>query len=309
MHRTLIPILLFSLVVTPAALPGEPIKVFVLAGQSNMEGAGAIAANPKSHSKGKGSLENLVQDPATAKRFAHLVDGNGEWVERGDVWVYFGERKGRLKPGFGARKTTIGPELGFGTQVGDAIEAPVVLVKTAWGGKSLVKDFRPPSSGGETGAFFEMMLTQVDDALAELKTDLPEHADRGYEIAGFASHQGWNDGLKQPWVAEYGDNLANLIDDVRKAWKKPALPVVIGVSGFGGRGQKIDRRLGIIAAQLGVAEREKFMGTVTSVETRDFWRTREESPSGQGYHWNSNAESYYLIGEAMGKAMVELVQR
>jgi alpha-galactosidase len=44
------------------------------------------------------------------------------------------------------------------------------------------------------------------------------------------------------------------------------------------------------------------------VETRDFFRPAEESPSRQGYHWNGNAETYYLIGEGMGKAMVELIQ-
>lgn len=42
---------------------------------------------------------------------------------------------------------TIGPELGFGWVVGDALEEPVLLVKCAWGGKSLAVDFRPPSAG------------------------------------------------------------------------------------------------------------------------------------------------------------------
>jgi len=41
--------------------------------------------------------------------------------------------------------------------------------------------------------------------------------------------------------------------------------------------------------------------------TKAFWRTKEESPSAQGYHWNTNAETYYLIGEAMGKSMLGLV--
>jgi len=34
---------------------------------------------------------------------------------------------------------------------------------------------------------------------------------------------------------------------------------------------------------------------------------RDQSPSGQGYHWNSNAETYDLIGEAMGEAMKRLL--
>ena len=49
-----------------------------------------------------------------------------------------------------------------------------------------------------------------------------------------------------------------------------------------------------------------FKGRVVSVETRDFFRPREESPSGQGYHWNGNAETYCLIGEAMAKALLKV---
>jgi len=32
------------------------------------------------------------------------------------------------------------------------------------------------------------------------------------------------------------------------------------------------------------------------------------SPTGQGFHWNTNAETYYLIGEAMGHAMKKLCE-
>ncbi|WP_394793426.1 hypothetical protein [Armatimonas sp.] len=55
------------------------------------------------------------------------------------------------------------------------------------------------------------------------------------------------------------------------------------------------------------AERPEFKGNVAFVGTKAFWRTKEESPTGQGYHWNTNAETYYLIGEAMGEAMKKLL--
>ena len=57
----------------PATTATKPARVFILAGQSNMEGAGQIKADPKRNG-GKGSLEFLVKDAATAKRFAPLVD-------------------------------------------------------------------------------------------------------------------------------------------------------------------------------------------------------------------------------------------
>jgi hypothetical protein len=62
----------------------------------------------------------------------------------------------------------------------------------------------------------------------------------------------------------------------------------------------------ICAAQAAPAKSREFKGNVICVETADFFRPAEESPSNQGYHWNGNAETYYLIGEAMGEAMKEL---
>jgi len=57
-----------------------------------------------------------------------------------------------------------------------------------------------------------------------------------------------------------------------------------------------------------VAGYEEFKKTVACVETRDFFRPPELSPTRQGYHWNGNAETYFLIGDGMGKAMVEILK-
>lgn len=62
-------------------------------------------------------------------------------------------------------------------------------------------------------------------------------------------------------------------------------------------------------AQAAVAERDEFKGNVAFVGTKDFYRPKEESPSGQAYHWNNNAETYFLIGDAMAKAMLELLDQ
>jgi len=87
--RTFIPcfvVLLTGLTALRAAEPPRLLKVFVLAGQSNMEGQGFIAAEPK-RNQGKGSLEYLVKSPATGERFKHLMDKAGKWVVREDVWI------------------------------------------------------------------------------------------------------------------------------------------------------------------------------------------------------------------------------
>jgi len=285
-----------------------PVKVFILAGQSNMEGAGAIRGNAQRNG-GKGSLEYLVKDPATADRFKHLIDEKGDWVVRDDVWIWYLGRKGGLSAGYGARKDRIGPELQFGHVMGDHYDNQVLLIKTAWGGKSLAKDFRPPSSGGQLGPYYTEMIRHVKNVLANLKKEFPDYDGRGYEIAGFGWHQGWNDGCSRGSVAEYEKNMVHFIRDVRKELGAEDLPFVIANSGFGGWNQKIGRRLGIMKAQAAAAAQPEFKATAACVETRGFFRPAEDSPSRHGFHWNCNAETYFLIGDSMGKAMIRLLER
>ncbi|MBI1324884.1 sialate O-acetylesterase [bacterium] len=282
-----------------------PIKVFILAGQSNMEGHGFIPADPKRNG-GKGSLEFLVKDPATAGRYAHLVGKDGKWVVRDDVWIHYLDRKGKLTAGFGVKEDRIGPELGFGTVMGDAIEEPVLLIKLAWGGKSLAQDFRPPSSGGETGPYYKEVVERTLAVLKDLKMQFPELGDRGYELAGFGWHQGWNDRINQAFNDEYEKNMANFIRDIRNDLGVPNLPFVIAETGMSGPEEKHPRALSLMKAQAAVAQYPEFQGNVAFVSTKAFWRDKEVSPTGQAYHWNTNAETYYLIGEAMGQAMKRL---
>ena len=73
------------------------------------------------------------------------------------------------------------------------------------------------------------MLTDIREALAELKTDFPSYDGGGYELAGFVWYHGWNDGCEpKTAVPEYEQNLVNFIHDVRKDLNAPRLPFVIG---------------------------------------------------------------------------------
>jgi len=319
-------VLLLSLIASRAFAQAatKPVRVFVLAGQSNMVGHGFVAADPKRNS-GKGSLESLAKDPAKAKRFGHLVDADGRWRTRDDVWISFFDRKGPLTVGYGAGQDVIGPELGFGWVMGDALDEPVLLVKCAWGGKSLAVDFRPPSAGsppyslGEKtdadiaqdptilGKYYRQTVTLTKTALANIKELVPG-SDGRYVLSGFGWHQGWNDRINDKFNAEYESNMAHFIRDMRKDLGVPALPFVIAETGMSGPEEKHPRALSLMKAQAAVAEHPEFKGNVAFVGTRVFWRPREQSPTGQGYHWNSNAETYYLIGEAMGRAMKRLLK-
>jgi hypothetical protein len=296
-----------TMVVADDASKG-PLKVFILAGQSNMEGQGMIALDPK-RNDGKGSLEYLVKNPATAERFKHLKDSDGKWAVRNDVWIWYLGRKGPLTVGYGAREDRIGPELGFGHVIGEACDEQVLLIKIAWGGKSLAKDFRPPSSGGEVGPYYRELFKHVKDVLGDLKTLFPEYDGRGYEVAGFGWHQGWNDRVNQAFNDAYEQNMVNFIRDVRKELGNEKLPFVIAETGMSGHSETHPRALSLMRAQAAVAEHKEFRGNVAFVGTKDFYRPPEASPSRQAYHWNSNAETYYLIGAAMGEAMKKLCEQ
>ena len=100
--------------------------------------------------------------------------------------------------------------------------------------------------------------------------------------------------------------MANFIRDIRKDLGVKNLPFVIAETGMSGPEEKHPRALSLMKAQAAVAEYKEFQGNVAFVGTRAFWRDKEVSPTGQGFHWNTNAETYYLIGEAMGKAMTKL---
>jgi alpha-galactosidase len=309
----------------PALAQSKPVRVFILAGQSNMEGQGFIAADPK-RNEGKGSLEFLAKDPATTKHFAPLQDPSaaGQWKKRDDVWISYLERKGPLTVGFGATPEKIGPELGFGWVMGDTLDEPVLLIKCAWGGKSLAIDFRPPSAGklpyslGEKGdaelaknpeslgKYYRETLTRTKAALARVKELVPG-SDGRYVLAGFGWHQGWNDRISDKFNAEYESNMVAFIQDMRKDLGAPALPFVIAETGMNGPTETHPRALSLMKAQANAAARPEFKGNVAFVSTKAFWRPQEQSPTGQGYHWNTNAETYYLIGEAMGEAMKKLL--
>src|SRR3954470_5443463 len=272
--------------VVHAADPQKPVKIFILAGQSNMEGQAVADLDSKDYNDGKGTLNALLKDPTKARLVKHLRNDKGDWTVRNDVWVRYQREKqpllaGPLTVGFSVYgdKHHFGPELQFGHVVGDHFRKQVLLIKTAWGGKSLYKDFRPPSSGGEVGPYYKKMIADVRKGLDSLKTDFPGYNDRGYELAGFVWYHGWNDGVDpKKAVPEYEQNLVNLINDVRKDLGAPKLPVVIGEL-TGPWVQAPGAWATLRKAQASAANRPEFKGNVIFVETRQFVRPAQESPN------------------------------
>ncbi|RIK77476.1 MAG: sialate O-acetylesterase [Planctomycetota bacterium] len=331
-----------SIVSGHAAAAEKPVKVFILAGQSNMEGKAKLSL-----------LEHQASAPDTAKQFAHLRTDDGKWRVRDDVWIKFLDRHGGLTVGFGS-PGCIGPELEFGNAVGDRFDEQVLLIKTAWGGRSLYRDFRPPRSGlpsdevlekmladarkrkpeatldeikGQFGASYRAMLEEVNATLADPKKFVPGYAGQGVEIAGFVWFQGWNDMINAEYTAEYDRHMANFIRDVRKEFKSPNLPFVIGQMGVGGVAED-EKNVGMKKfkdAQAKAAALPEFVGNVAVVKTDQYWDMAADAVFKKGwrehidewnkvgsdypYHYLGSAICYSRIGKGFGEAMLRLIEQ
>ena len=295
----------------------KALQVYILAGQSNMEGQAVVDLTGKNYNEGRGTLVEVMARPENAERYAHLRAKDGSWVVRKDVWIRYQREQqpllvGELSVGYAVYgdQHHFGPELQFGHAVGEATRDQVLLIKTSWGGKSLFRDFRPPSAGGVVGPYYVKMLAEVRAALADLKKDFPSYDGSPVELAGFVWYQGWNDGVNpKTAVPEYEQNLAHLIRDVRKELNAPKLPVIIGEL----TGPWVDAPkewTALRQAQANVALMPEFKDTVVFVPTRDFVRKPADSPNpSHGHHEFGNAETYFLVGDALGKAAAQMAGR
>lgn len=264
---SLFTVLLLTIVSASPSHAG-PLKVYVLCGQSNMQG----------HAQVK-TLAHLGMDPATASILSDIQDADGNAKIFDNIWISsLGSadeiRQGKLTTGYGAAgrgQTKIGPELAFGIYMQKHVNEPILIIKTAWGGKSLHTDFRPPSAGPyvfndqelerlkdqgkdivaikadrekATGIYYRQMVEHVTAVLGDIKKVYPDYDPKaGYKLSGFVWFQGWNDMVArdvypnrdQPGgYDQYTKVLTHFIRDVRKDLKADDLPFVIGVMGTGG---------------------------------------------------------------------------
>ena len=288
---------------------GEKLKVYILSGQSNMQGHAHVR-----------TFEHLGMDPKTVPLLNMMQDKEGKHTVCDRVWITYlessGTKEGKLTSGFGATKNgpKIGPEFTFGLTMEERIKNPILIIKTAWGGKSIHTDFRSPSAGPykwdektlanlkknpeefkkktaekakATGVNYKLMMDHVKKVLEDPKKFCPAYNEEdGYEIAGFVWFQGWNDMVaggeypnryKKGGYDKYTEVLAHFIRDVRKDLKAPKMPFVIGVMGAGGptKDYKNPRYKPVHQnfrdAMAAPAEMDEFKGNVHAVLTENCW--------------------------------------
>jgi len=320
----------------------RPVKVFVLMGQSNMLGAGKI--NP-SKKKAGGSLTEAVKEKGL---YRYLVDDDGNWTVRKDVRNVrvMGSGTGPMKvfnnEWMTIKGRSIGPEIGIGHYLGHATDAPVLILKSCIGNRSLGWDLLPPGSeryeveekdkktgemktfvyagykdspnkwekgtepepiGWYAGKQYDGDIARTKQVLAELGKYYPDA--NKYEVAGFFFWQGDKDRYNAAHAGRYEQNLVHFIRQLREDFNAPNAKFVCATLGQTKKGAEGNEGL-ILDAMFAVDGRSgkypEFKGNVATVYTNPV----SMGGSSNG-HYGGNAETYMNVGEAMGKAMVELL--
>ena len=173
----------------------KPVQVYILLGQSNMVGMGKIAGDKA------GALEHAVK---AEKKYPYLVDDAGNWTERKDVRNVrvMGSGTGPMRQfnneWMAVKGRTIGPELGIGHHLGNAIEAPVMILKSCIGNRSLGWDLLPPGSERYEAEVTDKKVGKVTKVFAGYK-DSPDSWVKGTEPQKI----GWYAGM------QYDGDVAN----------------------------------------------------------------------------------------------------
>jgi len=386
----------------PPSTSTKKVKVFILAGQSNMEGRGfpeplAWQVTQREYRERYTHFIKNGDYEAFTKKVAETTDPNDPrktptylWSTRQDVWINYLGKHGDLTVGYGAPREGFGPEFNFGHVMGKYCDEQVLIIKASWGGRALAASFLPPSSmlsdeeyaklaaaqnaeneawnaaepakieeynrkvteqnktaekksplrqfkpreiitteqyKAQFGADYRNMVREVHECLAALGERFPGYKNQGYEIAGFVWFQGWNDQYQDRWLS-YEKNMANFIRDVRKEFKVPNMPFVIGQMGHDGMAPDKDGspRDYIKKAQAAVPNYPEFKGNVICVKTDRFWDMEAHAiytgPGGwskdinkwrqfgndRGYHYYGSPWFFAQAGTAFGEAMIKLLQ-
>ena len=314
----------------------KKVKVFIIMGQSNTLEMGKVKGDKE------GSLEYAVK---TEKLYPFMVDDAGNWTVRKDVRNL--HVMGSGGPGKSSVKRNdwltvsggkIGIETGIGHWLGNALDEPVLILKSAIGNRSLGWDLLPPGSPsyefsdakrGKTmvyagygqsplswekgtepkpiawkaGVQYDGDVARAKDVLKSLGEFYPGATE--YEVAGFLWWQGDKDRYNAGHASKYEKNLINLIAALRKDFNAPKARFVCATLGQTNKENTNDNEKRILDAMFAISDANKYPaleGDVATVYTNPL-----SMGSSSNAHYGGNAKTYMNVGEAMGEAMARLV--
>lgn len=177
------------------------IRVYILAGQSNMSG---------------------TQNPLVSQLPASLKDTlPNVLIKVGGDNVYNWQT---LRPGLGSQPINFGPEITFGHDASTYFNGDkIAIIKYSYGGTTLNEDWRPPSVGGTTGWLYKNFIRDLNKYLDTLAKNYT------VQIMGMCWMQGEYDARDYGKAFNYEANLTNFISAVRDTLNLPQLPFAIGM--------------------------------------------------------------------------------
>ncbi|GAA4237800.1 hypothetical protein GCM10022291_25790 [Postechiella marina] len=195
----------------------KDVQVILLAGQSNMAGAG--------------NYEDL--DVATLKRI-NAVSNRVKFSFNGALPLPLSYTKNKPSKKYNFKKR-FGPEIFIGLTLAEKYpNKTFLLIKRSQGGTSLYGAWNPEWDAEkakllEKGSF-KQNLKLYSLHMEDIKSNLKRLESQGktYNISGLAWMQGENDAIHEASVKSYKNNLCKLIDAYRIDLNVSKLPMVLG---------------------------------------------------------------------------------
>ena len=184
-----------------------------------------------------------------------------------------------------------GPELVLGHALGKAGYSATSLIKVAVGGTTLYVDWRSPLSGGTVGPLYTQLRSRIQSLKADPASVNPLCKTQSCRWSAFVWFQGENDSFNKANGESYEQNLKNLIADVRNDVGSPTLPVVIVQTGRWA--QSLTYGKNVAAAQKSVVSADKFARLVTTSDLSGW------------YHYDPAAQ--LIIGDRVAQAVQALL--
>ncbi|BDS07073.1 hypothetical protein NT6N_21130 [Oceaniferula spumae] len=260
-----------SVALNPSLCSGAEYEIYLLAGQSNMDGRGKTTNLTQDQRQPSDSILIFYQNPP------HTSAG---WKPLTPGFSIPPRFKGKLP------SPTFGPEIGFAAAMTEQRPNHVMaFIKCSKGGTNLRADWKPGVAGkpDTQGPCYRNLIATIKLATDQLTKDGHQ-----YKLSGLLWHQGESDSKASAKVHQR--RLAELIARIREDTGVKNLPWVVGEVFDNGK------RDNVRAALRAVSDDDPACGLISSEGTTTW---------DEGTHFD--AKSQLLLGQRYAQAMIKLI--